>query len=541
MDWLTNSIRNKLLAIAAIGTLLVIGTAFSGFWITRTTLQEFEQVIFQEATQESAIRQLTLDFKKQVQEWKNTLLRGHNPEDLDKYWERFQRLETKIQEEGKQLLSRLQDTSMAQGLEQFLAEHREMGRAYREGLEVFRQAGFDPRAGDKAVRGIDRAPTARLEESANAILAHIAEHGQSEIVETHTSISTSIILIMVATLVALATYLYFIQKQITGPALRLVEGMKSMAEGDFSNPITTSTGDELGKIGQSAEAIRRTLREELIGVTDASENLGTTTTRLTDVISTTRDGVLSQQQEIEQVATAINQMTATVREISANAHAAADAASEADKEAHTGKDIVEQTIQDIDLLSSKIGDASATIAQLQQESENIGAIIDVIQGISEQTNLLALNAAIEAARAGEAGRGFSVVADEVRALAGRTQDATLEIKDMIERLQTGSQTAVTVMTDSQKRAEDSADRASAAGSALSNITRSVAHINEVNDQIATAAEEQSMVSEEINRNVMTISNVAEGSAEGANQINDENTRLNDITEQLRNMIGQFRT
>ncbi|MES9936605.1 MAG: hypothetical protein ABW153_09180, partial [Sedimenticola sp.] len=152
MDWLTNSIRNKLLAIAAIGTLLVIGTAFSGFWITRTTLQEFEQVIFQEATQESAIRQLTLDFKKQVQEWKNTLLRGHNPEDLDKYWERFQRLETKIQEEGKQLLSRLQDTSMAQGLEQFLAEHREMGRAYREGLEVFRQAGFDPRAGDKAVR-----------------------------------------------------------------------------------------------------------------------------------------------------------------------------------------------------------------------------------------------------------------------------------------------------------------------------------------------------------------------------------------------------
>ncbi|MES9869867.1 MAG: methyl-accepting chemotaxis protein [Sedimenticola sp.] len=541
MDWLTNSIRNKLLAIAAIGTLLVIGTAFSGFWITRTTLQEFEQVIFQEAAQESAIRQLTLDFKKQVQEWKNTLLRGHNPEDFDKYWKRFQKLEAKIQEEGKQLLSTLHNTSMAQGLEQFLAEHREMGRAYREGLEVFRQAGFDPRAGDKAVRGIDRAPTARLEESADAILAHIAEHGQSEIVETHTSISTSIILIIVATLIALAGYLYFIKQQITGPALRLAEGMKSMAEGDFSNPITTSTGDELGKIGQSAEAIRETLREELIGVTDASENLGTTTSRLTEVISSTRHGVLSQQQEIEQVATAINQMTATVREISANAHAAADAATEADKEANTGRDIVEQTIQDIDQLSSKIGDASATIAQLQQESDNIGAIIDVIQGISEQTNLLALNAAIEAARAGEAGRGFSVVADEVRALAGRTQDATLEIKDMIERLQTGSQTAVTVMTDSQKRAEDSADRASAAGSALSNITRSVAHINEVNDQIATAAEEQSMVSEEINRNVMTISNVAEGSAEGANQINDENSRLNDITEQLRNMIGQFRT
>ncbi|OOZ36698.1 methyl-accepting chemotaxis protein [Solemya velesiana gill symbiont] len=541
MRWLRNSIRNKLLAIATVGTLLVIGTAFSGFWTTQATLKQFEHLMHNEATHESAMWQLTVDFKKQVQEWKNILLRGHKPEDLDKYWNRFLNLEAKIQDEGKALLGKLDKKDLAQKLERFLVEHRKMSQAYRSGLEAYKQNGYDPKAGDKIVRGIDRAPTTLLEDTADAIFSHLSEHTQNEIHSTYSSISLSIVFIFVATAIALAGYLYFIHQQITGPAFRLVEGMKTMADGNFSQPIDSDKNDELGAIGKSAEAIRQTLRNELIGVSTASENLGATTNKLTDVINTTHQGVLTQQQEIEQVATAINQMTETVREISANAHAAADAATTADREAINGQSIVEQTIQDIDLLARKIGDASATIEQLQQESDSIGAIVDVIQGISEQTNLLALNAAIEAARAGEAGRGFSVVADEVRALAGRTQDATQEIKDMIERLQAGSQSAVNVMTESRQRAESSADQASAAGSALSNITRSVAHINEVNDHIATASEEQSMVAEEISRNVMNISDVAERSADGAHKISEENSQLNDITERLRETIGQFRT
>ncbi|MES9962099.1 MAG: methyl-accepting chemotaxis protein [Candidatus Sedimenticola sp. 20ELBAFRAG] len=541
MRWLTDSIRNKLLAIAAIGTLIVIGTAFTGLWTTHSTLVGFEHLLLDDAHRERTTRQLAVDFKRQVQEWKNVLLRGHDPKDLDKYWNSFLKLESKIQKDGEQLLATFQGDDQNLGLKQFLSQHREMGVAYRKGLEIYKQNEFDPKMGDRAVRGIDRKPTQLLEAAADKILAHLAEQGDSEITKTYSSISYGIVLILLATLIALGAYLYFIRIQITSPANRLAKNMQSMADGDFSHSIEENRNDELGTIGKSAEAIRQNLRSELISVSRASDNLGSTTDKLTEVIGSTRDGVLTQQHEIEQVATAINQMTATIREISANAHAAADAATSADKDALHGQSIVERTIQDIDQLSSKIGDASATIGQLQQESDSIGAIVDVIQGISEQTNLLALNAAIEAARAGEAGRGFSVVADEVRALAGRTQDATQEIKDMIERLQTGSHSAVEVMAESRKRAEKSADQASEAGSALSNITHSVAHINEVNVQIATASEEQSMVSEEISRNVMNISHEAERSAEGANQINEENNRLNGITEQLRQMIGQFRT
>jgi methyl-accepting chemotaxis protein len=191
-------------------------------------------------------------------------------------------------------------------------------------------------------------------------------------------------------------------------------------------------------------------------------------------------------------------------------------------------------------LAAEIESASEVIRNLEKDSNQIGSILDVIKGIAEQTNLLALNAAIEAARAGEQGRGFAVVADEVRTLASRTQESTEEIQSMIEKLQSGAKVAVSVMSDSRKYADDSVSHAKSAGEALEMITQSISTITEMNTQIATAAEEQSAVSEEINGNIVNINHAAEEAAEGANSTSTESERLAEMAKELQLLVHQFK-
>ena len=254
----------------------------------------------------------------------------------------------------------------------------------------------------------------------------------------------------------------------------------------------------------------------------------------------TSSGVESQKDETVQVASAITQMTATVQEVANNAESATSAAADADSEAKAGNQIVSSTVQAISELATEVESSASVIEKLKGDSENIGAVLDVIKGIAEQTNLLALNAAIEAARAGEQGRGFAVVADEVRTLAQRTQESTAEIENLINALQGGAEEAVTVMTRSRDRASHTVEQAKHAGESLSSITRAVGTILQLNTQIATAAEEQSSVSEEINRNVINIQDISEQTASGAEQTASASAELARLGEQLQNLVGQFK-
>ena len=244
--------------------------------------------------------------------------------------------------------------------------------------------------------------------------------------------------------------------------------------------------------------------------------------------------------ETEQVATAMNEMSATVAEVTQNATSAADATNTADVEAKTSNEVVQSSMQAIEQLSSEIQNAATVIKDVESDSEKIGSVLDVIKGIAEQTNLLALNAAIEAARAGEQGRGFAVVADEVRSLASRTQQSTTEIEEMIVRLQTGSRTAVEVMEKSQEQANISVDQSKEASHSLHVITKSVGIINEMNTQIATASEQQSATTEEINSNINNISHLAEDNATGANQTNLAANQVAELAEQLTQLVKQFK-
>ncbi|WP_373568774.1 methyl-accepting chemotaxis protein [Pseudomonas sp. efr-133-TYG-103a] len=268
-------------------------------------------------------------------------------------------------------------------------------------------------------------------------------------------------------------------------------------------------------------------------VSDSSEHTA-------DIAIRTNKGVHKQMAEIDLVATAVHEMTATAQDVARNATQAAQAANHADDAASQGMRIVHNTSNSISELAVEIGRAVGVVQALAKDSENINAILTAIRGIAEQTNLLALNAAIEAARAGEQGRGFAVVADEVRNLAQKTQQATEEIQNMIQQLQNGTRQVVKVMEDSQSKTDESVGHAAEAAQALESITKAVSVINDMNNQIASAAEEQSAVADDINRNVINIGQVANEVAGGADESSQASAELTKLAEQQRRLINQFR-
>ena len=540
MFQLLHSIRNKLLLITGTGTTLVLLSAIYGFWGANHSLERFETVLTQEVAQERLILLTLSDFKKQVQEWKNVLLRGSDPKQLEKYWGKFEQRETKIQQQSAELLEIIRNPEALNKVKEFKQAHKDMGSAYRKGLQAFRDSGFISAAGDKAVKGIDRAPTKLLDEAAALIADKTAQKTEVAVSSAYTDIQYGITFMVIAVLIAFVLFIYYVQSQIVKPAQSLSASIQGMAERDFSTEVKRQTNDELGDIAESTETIRKAMLEIVGEIGTSSDKLNGAMTDLSEIIEITRHGVEQQLSETEQIAAAINQMTTTMQEVASNAMIAADSASQADSQANNGRQVVSRTIDDIDNLSKELEKTAATIHGLEEESEKIGSVLDVIKGISEQTNLLALNAAIEAARAGEQGRGFAVVADEVRALATRTQSSAQEIEEMITRLQGDSQQAVSVMEQSRNHAQQTTERSSEAGTSLEEITRAVGQITEMNAQIADSSQQQRTVAEELNRNIINITEIAEHSAEGGKRIDEANASLTAISSNLSKLVATFR-
>ena len=309
---------------------------------------------------------------------------------------------------------------------------------------------------------------------------------------------------------------------------------------DLSYSIAVGNRDEVGAMGEAFNRMIAKFKHSLHAVSDVTQQLGDVSDQVASVADTTLKAVVEQRTETDMVASAMNEMSATVNEVARHATQTAEASQGADDESKAGVLVAEEAIAGIKELIAEIESAASVVQQVETDTDSISAVLDVIKGIAEQTNLLALNAAIEAARAGEQGRGFAVVADEVRTLASRTQKSTEEIQNMIERLQHGVKDAVGAMAGAQERAMTGSDCVEKASQSLHVIAAEVATINDMNTQIATAAEEQSAVAEEINRNVTTISTIADSTSTGATQTAQSSEELVRLTLELRRLVDQFK-
>ena len=346
---------------------------------------------------------------------------------------------------------------------------------------------------------------------------------------------------VVGAVVLLVGYLFIGFYRSTLHTINVVNNeITRITSGDLNAHVELSTKDEMSLIGQRFNEMANHFKTLVGEVKDATNQVESASAQMSTVTRQASEGVIQQQRETEQVATAINEMNATVHEVASNAASAAEAANKANDEAINGQHIVDKAIDSINTLASEVENVSNVINGLEKDSENIGSVLDVIKGIAEQTNLLALNAAIEAARAGEQGRGFAVVADEVRTLASRTQASTTEIEEMIVQLQDAARNAVETMNQGQTRTQETVSQAAAAGESLASITQSVSVINEMNTQIASAAEEQSSVAEEINRNITTISKISDETAAGAQTTQAHSSELSQLSESLQTLLNKFK-
>nr|WP_236234157.1 methyl-accepting chemotaxis protein [Pseudomonas tohonis] len=405
-------------------------------------------------------------------------------------------------------------------------------KAYRAAIGAFRSATDATLVQAQAMSTLRD----KLLQISNQLFESQSAKRESESTQTRTLLLAAIA-IALAIGVAAAV---IITRQIVLPLQRTLAVAERIASGDLSEDLKVDRADELGQLQKSMQRMTLSLRELIGHIRDGVTQIASAAEQLSAVTGQTSAGVNNQKVETDQVATAMNEMAATVQEVAHNAEQASEAASSADRLSREGEVAVNEAVEQMDRLATEVGRSNEAVGRLKQESEKIGSVLDVIKSVAEQTNLLALNAAIEAARAGDAGRGFAVVADEVRGLAQRTQKSTEEIEELIAGLQSGTQQAASLMDTSRSLTESTVELTRRAGRRLGTIAQAVSTIQQMNQQIAAAAEQQGAVAEEINRSVINVRDISEQTASASEETAASSVELARLGNELQSMVSRFR-
>ena len=525
------SLRVQILSLLGGSLVAILLIALVCFQFLSSSVRGYAELVDGPLRASQLIDETNLQFKIQVQEWKNVLLRGRQPAELDKYWQQFQAREQQVQ----QLLGQLIDSSdpaLKSRLEQLKASHRQLGSAYEQGRQAFLAAGGDPVAGDLAVKGVDRATSDQM--SALVEQLRLDAHGRAEAISASAERTVWLgVLVMLASAVLVGLFsLWLVNRSLVEPIRQLIDYVAQLSQGRFAARVDSRREDELGRLALAANTLRDFLADTVGRLKDNAEELENASGQLSRIAGDMAHGTHDQFQRTDQVATAMHEMSATAQEVARHAADAARAADEADHSAQAGEQVMQRTIDTIAVVNREIAGTAAVIRHLENDSTRIGKVLEVIRGIAEQTNLLALNAAIEAARAGEAGRGFAVVADEVRSLAQRTAASIAEIHQIIEAVQSGAVEAVKAIESGQQRSEEGAEQVQQAGQMLQRITTAVEAIRDMNRQIATAAEEQTSVAEDISRNLVEITRIATANQQAVQHTEQAGQRLHGLSGQL---------
>ncbi|KAF0862525.1 HAMP domain-containing protein [Pseudomonas sp. LD120] len=372
------------------------------------------------------------------------------------------------------------------------------------------------------------------------INTHYSTIDDQEAAEQYTTAFNMVVVLLVLTTALTLLFAWRLIRSITKPIAYALSAAEEIAEGDLTRPIMVDSRDEAGRLLQAMVTMQKKLRDTLQRISGSANQLASAAEELNGVTDESARAMIEQNNEIEQAASAVNQMTNTVEEVVRNAVSTSEASQHATQSAGDGRDMVRGTVSAIERMAGEVQGTASLIGELADESRDIGKVLDVIRGLADQTNLLALNAAIEAARAGEAGRGFAVVADEVRALAHRTQQSTSEIERMINSIQNGTEDAVDSMRNSTERAESTLSIARSAGLSLDTINNAILEINERNLVIASATEKQANVAREVDRNLVNIRTLSAQSTAGANQTRAASNELSRLAVDLSNLVTRFR-
>ncbi|MCS3513682.1 methyl-accepting chemotaxis protein [Pseudomonas grimontii] len=372
-----------------------------------------------------------------------------------------------------------------------------------------------------------------------AINAAGAKQADADAGQSYSDAITGVIVVSVAAALLTVLLAWLLTRSIVTPLRKALDVAETIAGGNLTSVIEDNGRDEPARLISALSTMQTNLRQTIQHIAGSATQLASAAEELSAVTEEASRGLQQQNNEIDQAATAVNEMTAAVEEVARNAVSTSEASNQSNQAARLGRDRVVETVGAIQTMTQDVQNTAAMIEGLATQGRDIGKVLDVIRAIAEQTNLLALNAAIEAARAGEAGRGFAVVADEVRALAHRTAQSTQEIEKMVAGIQNGTGEAVQSMQQSNQRTQDTLEMARAAGVALEQITQSISLINERNLVIASASEEQAQVSREVDRNLVNIRDLATQSAAGANQTSAASHELSRLAVDLNGMVARF--
>ena len=535
----TSSLRMQSLTLLVGSLLLMLVIAITSVLTLGVELRNYRTLMEGPVTTANLISEANLTFKEQVQEWKNVLLRGAKPADLERYWRQFQTSEAQVQT----LLGQVSELDVSPEVQRSIATlrntHQQLGMRYREGLQHFIDTDHDPVAGDTLLRGIDRDTVDQLQELAEQLQQFAVGEVERIREATLRTVILSVVILIGSALGISVCASVLLNRRLVTPITRLMEHMQQLGQGRFDTPITSSRKDELGSLARSAEQLRGFLQDTAAGLRHSTSELDQTSGGLNTVATKMAHGSREQFSRTDQVATAMQEMSTTAAEVARYAADAAGAADAADASARDGRQTMSRAIDSMQELLQEVQHTTDVIRQLEGDSHRIGKVLEVVQSIAEQTNLLALNAAIEAARAGEAGRGFAVVADEVRTLAKRTSESIAEIQSIINSVQHGAQQAVKAIDAGRTCSDASMQQVTLAGDSLQQIATAVESIRDMNRQIATAAEEQTSVSEDISRNITEITQIAATNQQDVDHTAQASATLHELSAELNQLAARL--
>ncbi|WP_439851385.1 methyl-accepting chemotaxis protein [Pseudomonas syringae] len=537
---MSKSLRLQILGLLGGSLVLVLIIALACFNFLSDNVQAYRSLLDGPVRASQLVDDANLQFKIQVQEWKNVLLRGKTPVERDKYWGQFEEQERKVQGTLGQLADmKGTDASLKSQVQMLQQAHLTLGTAYRTGRDAFIAAGGDATAGDVAVKGVDRPTSEQMAGLVDQL--HKASDAQSIAIsnEAQRTILIGAVVMLVSALLVGLLALWMVNRNLIAPIRMLIEYVAQLSEGKFGVRVEVTRQDELGRLAVAANTLRDFLADTFNRLKRSTTDLDTAGGELNAIAELMAQGTHEQFERTDQVATAMTEMSATAQEVARHAAHAARAADEADQSAQDGEKVMQSTIATITRMRNEISSTADVIQRLETDSGRIGKVLEVIRGIADQTNLLALNAAIEAARAGEAGRGFAVVADEVRTLAQRTAVSTSEINQIISSVQTGAADAVQAIQGGQARSEESVEQVTHAGATLQRITVAVENIRDMNRQIATAAEEQTSVAEDISRNLTEITAIAVTNQDNVKRTQSASHDLKSLSAGLTDVISRL--